>query len=126
MQGDSDCSNTYEWCADGIEPRIEKLKNIPKKDMEQWLQRFEQKQNVIIRDVKSVKGSEFDCLPSPYVQSVAVSPIHYNNRLIGFYGLDNPPEKYMDDISDLFLIVGYFIALLIRRRDLLLQLEETD
>jgi diguanylate cyclase (GGDEF)-like protein len=38
--------------------------------------------------------------------------------MIGFYGVDNPPEDRMDNISTLFSILGHFLVALMRRRDL--------
>ena len=44
-------------------------------------------------------------------------------KIIGFYGVDNPPEKMLDYTSNMLQIMGYFIVSSIRRRNLVRELE---
>ena len=46
--------NTFEWCADGIEPQIQKLQYIPMEEMPVWLDRFQKKKNIVIYDVEDI------------------------------------------------------------------------
>jgi diguanylate cyclase (GGDEF)-like protein len=52
-----------------------------------------------------------------------VSPLIDKNRIIGFYGVDNPPAELLENISTLLKIMGYFIISLLRRRNLVRRLE---
>jgi diguanylate cyclase (GGDEF)-like protein len=57
------------------------------------------------------------------IHSLIASPLIYNNKILGFFGVDNPPAELMQNISTLFMIMGHFIVSLLRRRDLMLRLE---
>jgi diguanylate cyclase (GGDEF)-like protein len=114
-------SNTYEWCAVGVEPEKEKLQDFPKENAKLWYQRFKEKQNVIVEDVEALKDSDpmmYDILEPQDIQSLIVSPLFNNSEIIGFYGVDNPPAEMMKNISTLFVILGHFLVSLLRRRDL--------
>lgn len=71
-------NNTYEWCADGIEPQIKFLQNV---------------------------------------KSLAVSPFRYKDEIYGFFGVDNPPESEMDGISRFLDMIGTFLVLLLKQRN---------
>ena len=52
-----------------------------------------------------------------------VVPLYWEKKIIGFYGVDNPPAESLDYVSDMLHIMGSFIVSSIRRRNLLRQLE---
>jgi diguanylate cyclase (GGDEF)-like protein len=118
--------NTYEWCAEGVTPEIDNLQHIPREDASVWLEQFQSKKNVIIPNIEDIKTSDpvmYEYLLPQNIHSLVVSPLKFNHKVIGFYGVDNPPEELLNSISTLFLILGSFIVSLIRRRDLFKQLE---
>jgi diguanylate cyclase (GGDEF)-like protein len=120
-------SNTYEWCAEGVTPQIDNLQKIPREDAGIWLEQFQLRKNVIIPNVEDIKTSDpvmYTYLLPQDIHSLVVSPLKFNHNIIGFYGVDNPPEELLNSISTLFLILGNFIVSLIRRRDLFKQLEK--
>jgi diguanylate cyclase (GGDEF)-like protein len=119
--------NTYEWCAPGVEPQIQNLQNFPREGAAIWLERFQRGHNVIIKNLEDTKESDplmYEYLLPQDIHSLVVSPLVYENHIIGFYGVDNPPASLLDNISTLFMIMGHFIVSLIRRRDLFRQLEK--
>jgi diguanylate cyclase (GGDEF)-like protein len=119
-------SNTYEWCARGVSCQKNNLQNIPAFDVRMWLERFNNNKNVIITNLEDEKESDpvmYDYLFPQEIASLVVSPLVYNNKIIGFYGVDNPPDELIENISTLFMIMGHFIVSLIRRRDLFKRLE---
>ena len=59
-----------------------------------------------------------------YIKSLVVSPLISENKIIGFYGVDNPPEKFLSHITYMLQIMGYFLVSVLRRRNLVKQLEE--
>jgi diguanylate cyclase (GGDEF)-like protein len=118
--------NTYEWCAKGVVPQIDNLHNVAREDAEIWLDRFRSNQNVIIYNIEDTKESDpamYDILYPQDIHSLITSPLIYNNKIIGFFGVDNPPVELMQNISTLFMIMGHFITSLLRRRDLMQRLE---
>jgi diguanylate cyclase (GGDEF)-like protein len=119
-------NNTYEWCARGVEPQIRNLQSIPREQGDFWLNKIRDGGNIIIEDVE--KASETDPVARDFlipqkIRSVVISPLLFNHRLLGFYGVDDPPAQHMQNISTLFQIMGHFIAALLRRRDLFSRLE---
>jgi diguanylate cyclase (GGDEF)-like protein len=57
----------------------------------------------------------YECLKPQDINSIVVSPLIYNNKIIGFYGVDNPPASHMENISTMFMILGHFIVAQLRR-----------
>jgi diguanylate cyclase (GGDEF)-like protein len=57
----------------------------------------------------------YECLKPQDIHSIVVSPLVYNNKIIGFYGVDNPPASHMENISTMFMILGHFIVAQLRR-----------
>lgn len=118
--------NTYEWCAKGVTPQIENLKDFPEQDLRIWLDRFESGSNIMIDKLEDIKETDpvmYDYLLPQEIDSLVVGPLSFQNKNIGFFGVDNPPEQLMKNISNLFMIMGHFIVSLLRRRDLFLGLE---
>jgi diguanylate cyclase (GGDEF)-like protein len=110
--------NTYEWCAPGVEPQIDNLQEVSMETTELWMETFKKNQNIIIKDLEATKETDplmYECLKPQDINSIVVSPLVYNNKIIGFYGVDNPPAKHMENISTMFLILGHFIVAQLRR-----------
>ena len=52
-----------------------------------------------------------------------VIPLYDDEKIVGFYGIDNPPGKMLNDALNMLQIMGYFIVSCIKRRNLLKQLQ---
>jgi diguanylate cyclase (GGDEF)-like protein len=118
--------NTYEWCAVSVSPQIDHLQNIPKKDAASWMKPFQETQNVVIRNLEDIRETDpviYGYLQPQDIHSLVASPLIYQNKIIGFFGVDNPPENLIQPISALLLIMRHFIVSLLRRRDLIQRLE---
>lgn len=119
-------NNTYEWCAEGVEPQIDNLQNVPAEAVELWYEAFRKNENVIIKNLASIKESDpkaYEYLEPQKIESLVVSPIVFRDQIIGFYGVDNPPENFLNHISVMFMVLGHFIASILKRRDLVKRLE---
>ncbi len=124
--GDGFLDNTYEWCGTDVVPQIDNLQGIPLEVVSLWYQNFEGGKNVIIKDLEETRETDplaYDYLKPQDITSLVVNPIMNNERIIGFYGVDNPPKEFLNHISTLFRIVGHFIESLLKRRDLVKRLE---
>lgn len=118
--------NTFEWCADGVTAQIENLQKVPFEVVSLWYDSFRQNSNVLIKDVEEIKETDtlaYEYLKPQDIRSLVVNPIMNNEKIIGFYGVDNPPSELLNHISTLFGIVGHFIGSLLKRRDLVKRLE---
>lgn len=119
-------NNTYEWCADDVIPQQENLQDVPFEVVSIWYQHFQKGENVIIEDVESIKDTDpaaYEYLKPQNIQSLVVSPLVCEDRIIGFYGVDNPPRQFIMHITALFQILGYFMVSLFHRRDHVRKLE---
>jgi diguanylate cyclase (GGDEF)-like protein len=113
--------NTYEWCASGVVPQKENLQNMTYDVVEIWMEHFGNNENIIIKNLEDIKETDplmYDYLLPQDIHSLVVSPLIYKNEIIGFFGVDNPPAKLLENLSTLFMILGHFIVSLIRRRNL--------
>lgn len=118
--------NTYEWCANGVAPQKNTLQNIPYEAVALWFKAFRNNENVIIKDLFSIKDSDalaYEYLLPQDIQSLVVSPLFSDNEIIGFYGVDNPPQDFLNHISTIFQVLGHFIVSILRRRNLVRKLE---
>ena len=85
--------NTFEWCASGIEPQIQNLQEVPVYLMQNWVETFIQKKNIIIYDLEEIAEEtpqEYEILKPQNIHSLIAVPIYTNHKFIGFIGLDNP------------------------------------
>ncbi len=86
--------NTYEWCRQGIESEMDYLQGVDMDIIDWWYKAFDKKENVIIRDVETIKNEHvytYNTLKIQNVKRLVVCPIRYKNEISGFFGVDNPP-----------------------------------
>ena len=85
--------NTFEWCASGIKPQIQNLQEVPVCLMQNWVETFIQKKNIIIYDLEEIAEEtpqEYEILKPQNIHALIAVPIYTNHKFIGFIGLDNP------------------------------------
>ncbi len=86
-------SNTYEWCATGIEPAQEMLQDLDSSLFPWWLGRLKNGENIVIEDVNALPAeanNEKFLLQSQGIKSLLVVPICLkNSELVGFLGFDD-------------------------------------
>lgn len=119
--------NTYEWCADGVEPQKDNLQGVSYEVLSLWLKRFQKGENVIIKNVENIREEDpavYECLKPQNIHSLVVAPLVSEKKIIGFFGVDNPPEQYLEHITTLLQILGHFIMALLHRRNYVRRLEE--
>jgi diguanylate cyclase (GGDEF)-like protein len=104
----------------------ENLQNVPYNALKFWLERFRNNQNVIIRDMEQVKETDpisYGYLAPQRIHSLVACPLISDDKVIGFYGVDNPPSVLLGNISTLLQIMGHFFVSLLKRRNLMKRLE---
>lgn len=113
-------NNTYEWCAGNVAPQIKLLQNVDMDMIRWWYDAFEKGENIIMMDIESIKDTypdAYELLKVQNVKNVAVSPFRYHNQIRGFFGVDNPPENDMEQISRFLNMIGTFLVLLLKQRN---------
>lgn len=117
--------NTYEWCAPGIRPEKENLQNVPPEVCANWYSHFEDGRDIVIRDLEEIKEidpRQYETLKPQNIHSLAVVPLYDKGKVIGFYGVDNPPPMFLDYSHDLLQITASFLGSCLKRRKLLAKL----
>lgn len=84
-------NNTHEWCADGIEPQISFLQNLPSEAMPWLVDRFHRGHVTHVRQLHELPDEavvEREILAAQDIQSVVLIPLLFHSRAIGFIGFD--------------------------------------
>ncbi len=123
-QGGDD--NTYEWVANGVSPQKDNLQNVPPEVCEGWYRAFADDKCVVIDDTEDVRTKnplQYEMLKQQDISSITVVPLYEDGRVIGFYGVDNPPAESLHYISNMLQIMGHFMESLLKMRNLVKNLE---
>ena len=127
-QNESGCDdNTYEWVADGVEPERENLQNVPPEVCAGWYRNFSVGGHIVIERVEDIRESEplqYENLKRQGIHSLVVVPLYDGKRIIGFYGVDNPPVKLLEYASNMLQTAAYFIVSSLKRRNLFRELKK--
>lgn len=119
--------NTYEWAADGVTPEKDNLQNLPAEICANWYQNFRIGKHIIIKELEDIRESDplqYENLKRQNIRSLVVVPLYNEGEMIGFYGIDNPPEKALDYASDMLQIMAHFIISSLKQRNLIRKLKE--
>ncbi|TYT73790.1 ATP-binding protein [Desulfobotulus mexicanus] len=84
------CTNTHEWCAEGIEPQIHLLQAVPFSAMEDWIEAHAKGAIVHIPDVSALpRGGARDVLEPQDIKSLLAVPMMHMETCLGFIGFDS-------------------------------------
>ena len=89
-------SNTYEWCAAGVEPQIHLLQNYPIADMTDWIDNHRNGRMMIHENVQELPEDNYTrkILEPQGIKSIITMPLINNGVCTGFIGLDYVDEYY--------------------------------
>jgi signal transduction histidine kinase/CheY-like chemotaxis protein len=109
-------SNTYEWCANGTAPQIEKLKELDAHPFSWWTDQLQDGKNIVIEDVANLSSraaAEKQILQSQHIQSLVCVPIWAKGKkLWGFMGFDDTQKKRKWTVTEIeaLQIIGEMIS----------------
>ena len=86
-------SNTYEWCAEGIEAEISKLQNMDMAIVDRWIVQFKAHGEFYINSTDGEldhDSDEYKILAMQGIQSLMAAPLQLGGDIVGFLGVDNP------------------------------------
>lgn len=117
-------SNTYEWCAEGINEEMSKLQNLPISTIDNWLAQFNKYGEFYltsINDTLDKESDEYRILAAQGIESLIAAPLIENNQIVGFIGVDDPNAN----VDNLYLLksVTYYIINDIQKRKMVGKLE---
>ena len=127
-QNDAGCDdNTYEWTADGVQPEKESLQNVPPEVCASWYRKFRVGKHIVIENLEEIQETDplqYENLKRQGIHSLVVVPLYDGKRIIGFYGVDNPPVKSLEYASNILQTAAYFIVSSLKRRNLFRELQK--
>lgn len=112
--------NTYEWCAEGIQPVIQDLKNIPMTGFDTWIESWYAGHSIPIEDVLELPehSPERALLEPQGIRALIMVPLPSENSLLGMFGIDltKQPYRWPQEQVALLQVVGEIIAGAIQRK----------
>ncbi len=127
-QNEAGCDdNTYEWVADGVEPEKGSLQNVPPEVCASWYRKFGVGKHIVIESLEDIRETDplqYENLKRQGVHSLVVVPLYNGKRIIGFYGVDNPPARSLEYATNMLQTAAYFIVSSLKRRNLVRELQK--
>ena len=111
-------SNTYEWCADGVEAMIDKLQDVPIAAIDGWLLEFRRRGAFFMGSVDDERNSTQGCelLEMQGISRLIAAPILSGQEIVGFVGVDNP-TKACDSVMAIESIAAISYGEILRRKE---------
>jgi PAS domain S-box-containing protein len=108
-------SCTHEWCAEGIQPTLERIQKAPVETFPWAMEKFLQGVMVLVprlSDLPPEANKEKQEFEQQGIQSIFAVPMIISGKVIGFIGLDSVRDEKMwaEDTSSLLKIVGQVFA----------------
>ena len=89
-------SNTHEWCAEGIEPQMEKIQNHPLESFPWWVGKIQNQDYIHIPDVSKLPpeaDAEKEEFQQQNIKTLLGVALRSKDRLLGFFGFDSVETK---------------------------------
>ena len=112
--------NTYEWCAQGVTPEIDRLQNVDMDVIKWWYDTFSKGESIIITDIEDIKEEHrvsYDMLKAQNVRNVVVCPLRYKDEISGFFGVDNPPKSDYRGLTTFLDMIGTLLISFLKMRN---------
>ena len=124
--------NTHEWCADGIEPQIETLKDIPLHEELPWFAEHIERRRVFhvpkVAELPSEAHLEREYFEALNIRSLIVVPMFFKGRPFGFLGFDAVREyrSWTEDDQAVLRMVGQILTNALERKRVEEALRESE
>jgi len=124
-------SCTHEWCADQIEPTIERIQDAPVDSFPWVMTQFLSGRMVLIprlADLPPEASLLKEELVQQGIQSVLAVPMIVGGKVIGFIGLDSVSEvkMWVEDTGSMLKIVGHVFANALENKKARQALQESE
>jgi len=94
-------TNTHEWCAPGVTPQIELLKDLSVEIFTWIIQELKEGHNI---NIPPEAAPEKEILAVQEIQSLAIVPLIHAGLLKGYMGFDSTKKKVLWKDEDFFLL----------------------
>ena len=82
------CTNTFEWCNQGVEPQIENLQDIPYEIIPYWKKTLQEKGLIYSENIAELPEEVRAILEPQQIKSIVVYPLNIKGKFFGFIGFD--------------------------------------
>lgn len=115
------CTNTYEWCAEGIEPQIQNLEDVSFDDLSGWEKHHRVGAKTQIIDVSQLspdKAAVKALLEAQDIKSLITLPLMNQGFCIGFIGFDSVKSvrTFTKDEEDLLILFAEMLVNIYKRK----------
>ena len=110
---DKTTSNTHEWVAEGINPEIANLQNIPFEYVPLWVETHAKGENIEVENTSALPAGIFkELLLQQGIKSLIAFPLMHEGASIGFVGLDAVKDlrKFYDDEKVLLVLFSRMLV----------------
>ena len=110
--------NTYEWCADGVEPMIDILHDVPYEVCDGWYGEF-RRQGAFFMDALDSEHNTpetVEILKMQGIESLIAAPLLAGDEIIGYIGVDDP-KKARNDVFILQRIANVAYSEILKRNE---------
>lgn len=108
------CSNTFEWCAPGVQPEIDTLQNLRYDEyLGGWEKYLKKSSDVVISDIVELKEddlADYENLKRQGIHRLAAAPFYNRGKLIGYLGADNYEQNDLVNTQMVLNSISYFIG----------------
>jgi signal transduction histidine kinase len=122
------CSNTYEWCAQGIVPQMHSLQQIPIDTVPDWLSAHQVGRTIYIPDVLALPKEDGArrILEPQNIKSLIAVPMMQGQQCAGFVGFDSVRHHYNYSTAEqrLLVVFAQMLVNVFERRDTELALRQ--
>lgn len=104
----STCSNTFEWCSEGISEQIDQLQDVQLSDIPEWVNAHVLGESIFIPNVDDLEpeSNVRSILEPQGVISLLTLPMMDNNICYGFIGFDSVREKRIYSQNELNVLMN--------------------
>ncbi len=113
--------NTFEWCAKGISPEIDNLKEVPLSAIPQWASTHKKGNKMLIHDTSKLTEKNAglkEILLAQGIKSILTIPLLSGKNCIGFVGFDSVKnkKKYTKKEEDLLHVFSNMLVNVTERK----------
>lgn len=105
--------NTFEWCANGVEPQIEMLQELShKEDVPSFRPHLITNGKLFSNDVSQLPEDMREILEPQKIKAILIYPLYIDSKFFGFIGLDETrsTREWRDSADKLLKTVSGIIA----------------
>ncbi len=93
VNDDESISNTYEWCADGVNPEIDSLQNIPMDYLTDLMDKYFTDGIFYCNDIKKLEEPYCSDFSRQGIQSIIHYTFYDQGKITGFIGFDSCKQQ---------------------------------